>query len=298
MGTFLGHFVPGIAIIMLGLWHTINTMRSYYLKGSANFVSRFWYPFHSYLLKFNELQLVLLLLFSLLAIILQVLDFPVLHLSLNLINFEHATMFLHLAIFAGFALVAELTRQSESVSGVTGIVAASVFGQELFLLHFHSADHVGLEGQYHELLQLIVLISLIAAIATTMFPASFPAALVLSISVVFQGCWFVNMGFMLWVPKFVPQGCFMQLDKVHSGEMVHGAVACASPDADFRARALADLQFSWILAGILMVTGFSCLIFARKGTPIVRRLTEYEHLQNRTSDSTVTVDCCKQAVDL
>uniref|UniRef100_A0A7C9DHC9 Transmembrane protein 45B n=1 Tax=Opuntia streptacantha TaxID=393608 RepID=A0A7C9DHC9_OPUST len=298
MGTFLGHFVPGLAFTILGLWHTINTIRSYYQKGLTNFVSRFWYPSNNSLLKFKELQLVLLLLFSLLAIVLQVLDFPILHLFFNLINFEHATMFLHLAIFAGFALIAELTQLSESVSGVIGIMVMSVFGQELFLLHFHSTDHVGLEGQYHELLQLIVLISLIATIATTMFPTSFPAALVLSISVVFQGCWFVNMGFMLWVPKFVPQGCFMQLDKATSSEMVHGTVACASPDADIRARALANLQFSWILAGILMVTGFFCLVFSRKGTPRVRQVTAYEQLQSRTSDSPVTVDCFKQAIDV
>lgn len=298
MGTFLGHFVPGLALVILGLWHTINTIRSYYLKGSANFISRFWYPFNNSLLKLKEIQLVLLLSFSLLALILQVLDYPLLRLSFNLINFEHATMFLHLAIFSGFALLAELTQLSDSVFPLIGITASSVFGQELFLLHFHSTDHVALEGQYHELLQLIVLISLLAAIATTVFPASFPAALVLPLSVVFQGCWFINMGFMLWVPKFVPQGCFVQLEKASSGEMVHGAVSCTSPEADFRARALANLQFSWILAGILLVTGGFCLIFARKGSPRVAQLRAYEQLQSRTPDSPVTIDCFKQPLGL
>lgn len=197
-------------------------------------------------------------------------------------------MFLHLSIFAGFALFAELAQISDSASALIGIMAASVFGQELFLLHFHSTDHVGLEGQYHGLLQLIVLISFLASIATTVFPAGFAAALVLSISVVFQGCWFVNMGFMLWVPKFVPRGCSS------NGGIEHGAISCGSIEADSRARALANLQFSWILAGILMFTGFSCLILARKGAPRGEQLTAYEQLRSRTPDSPMAIDCFKQ----
>ncbi|PRQ23347.1 hypothetical protein RchiOBHm_Chr6g0260341 [Rosa chinensis] len=39
---------------------------------------------------------------------------------------------------------------------VVGLLMASVFCLELFLLHSHSTDHVGLEEHYHWLLQLIV----------------------------------------------------------------------------------------------------------------------------------------------
>ncbi|KAL9238169.1 hypothetical protein vseg_012633 [Gypsophila vaccaria] len=297
MGTFLGHFVPGLALFTLGFWHTINTLTSFHLKGPTNFVSRFWYPFNHSLFKLRELELILILSFSILAIFLQVFDYPSFRLIFVLDNFEHATMFLHLAIFTGFALCAELTQMSKSVSSLTGILAASVFCQELFLLHFHSTDHVGLEGCYHGLLQLIVIISVLSAIATTIFPGSFPAALVLSISVVFQGCWFVNMGFMLWVPKMVPQGCSTQKKAGSTSQMVHGAVICESPEADFRARALANLQFSWILAGILMFMALSSMIIVRKRTPGVKQLTVYEQLQCRTSDSAATINF-KQPLDL
>ncbi|RVW61268.1 hypothetical protein CK203_020707 [Vitis vinifera] len=169
MGTFVGHLVPGLALTLLGLWHTINTIRAYALKGSTNFTVKFWYPFNS--------------------------PFP----NLNL-----------------------------------------CFWSRTFLAPFHSTDHVGLEGHYHWLLQLIVLVSLVAALAATSFPTSFPAALVLSTAVVFQGCWFMNMGFMLWVPEFVPKGCKVQL--TFSSDSMHGAVACGSHDADLRARALANMH--------------------------------------------------------
>ncbi|PRQ23348.1 hypothetical protein RchiOBHm_Chr6g0260351 [Rosa chinensis] len=44
MGTFIGHIVPGFALTLLGLWHTVNTIGSYFLKGPSNFGVRFWYP--------------------------------------------------------------------------------------------------------------------------------------------------------------------------------------------------------------------------------------------------------------
>uniref|UniRef100_A0A5B7BJH2 Transmembrane protein 45B n=1 Tax=Davidia involucrata TaxID=16924 RepID=A0A5B7BJH2_DAVIN len=293
MGTFVGHIVPGLAVALLGLWHTINTIRAYYLKGSTNFKSRFWYPFRSPLSKLEHLELIFILSFSIFAIFMQVINFPFLHFSFNLDNFEHATMFLHLAIFAGFSLSVELTNSSEILSGVSGILATSVFGQQLFLLHYHSTDHVGLEGHYHWLLQLIVFLSLAAALSATSSPTSFPAALVLSISVIFQGCWFMNMGFMLWDPRFVPQGCVMQLADA-SSDIVHGAVMCTTHEAGLRARALANLQFSWILAGILIFTGCICLKFSRRSTP-KGHPSEYEQLHSRGAEATVAITGFKQA---
>ncbi|KAJ0010385.1 hypothetical protein Pint_34533 [Pistacia integerrima] len=291
MGTFVGHLVPGLALTVLGLWHTINTIRAYCLKGSNNFKARFWFPFNGPSSKLKHLELIFILCFSLLAIFMQVLDFPFLHLAFKLDNFEHATMFLHLAIFAGFTLCADITHSSDILSGVPGMLVASVFGQELFLIHFHSANHVGLEGHYHWLLQLIVFISFVAAISATSFPNNFLAALVVSISVVFQGCWFVNMGFNLWSPEFVPQGCSMQLAEEVSSNM-HGAVICASHEADFRARGLANLQFSWVLSGILVFTGSVCLMLARKYAPRCQS-TQYEQLHSRVIDVSIAADGLK-----
>lgn len=186
----------------------------------------------------------------------------------------------------------ELTHSLEGLSGVSGILAASVFGQELFLLHFHSTDHVGLEGHYHWLLQLIVLVSLVAALAATSFPTSFPAALVLSTAVVFQGCWFMNMGFMLWVPEFVPKGCKVQLTS--SSDSMHGAVACGSHDADLRARALANMQFSWILSGILMFVGSLCLKLVGKCSSKAGSI-EYEQLHSGVPNVPIAIDGFKEA---
>ncbi|KAJ6310597.1 hypothetical protein OIU76_015343 [Salix suchowensis] len=291
MGTFAGHIVPGLALTLLGLWHTINTISAFCNKGCANFTVKFWYPFYGHLSRLKHLELIFILSFSVFAIFMQLLDFPFPRFSFKLDSFEHASMFLHLAIFAGFTLSAEISQSSDILSGVSGILAAFVFGQELFLLHFHSTDHVGLEGHYHWLLQLVVFVSLLAALAATSFPKSFPAALVLSISVVFQGCWFMNMGFMLWFPDFVPEGCVMKSAEASIDDM-HAAVTCGSLAAELRAMALANLQFSWILAGILLFTGCVCLKLAGKCTPR-NQSTEYEQLHNRGVP--VAIDGFKQA---
>ncbi|KAK6916510.1 Protein of unknown function DUF716 [Dillenia turbinata] len=253
MGTFQGHLVPGLAITLLGLWHACNTIHAYYLKGSGRYMSRFWYPFNSPIQGLKYLELILILSFTIFAIITQVLNFPLLNVSFQPDSFEHSTMFLHLGIFAVFTFSSELSHSAEAPSGFVGILASSVFGQELFLLHYHSADHVGLEGHYHWLLQLIVFVSFMAALATTSFPTSFPAALVLAISVIFQGCWFMNMGFTLWVPRFIPWGCIARLAEPSTDKAL-GPVMCMTHEAGLRAKALANLQFSWILAGILVLT--------------------------------------------
>lgn len=202
-------------------------------------------------------------------------------------------MFLHLAIFAGFTLFAELNHSTEILTGISGILASSVFSQELFLLHYHSTDHVGLEGHYHWLLQIIVCISLMAALFATGFPSIFPVALVLSVSVVFQGCWFMNMGFMLWVPRFVPQGCVGQHNDANSNMAHHSAVICGSHEAGVRAVALANLQFSWILALILAFVGSLCLVLARNqaGRGV---FPNYEQLHSRVVDDPEAINGLKQ----
>ena len=117
MGSFVGHLVLGLALAFLGLWHAINTIRSYLVKGPANFTARFWYEFNTLQSRLKHFQLVSILSFSILAILMLVLDFPHFHYAFKLDNFEHATMFIHLALFAGFSLSTELTDSLDLFSG-------------------------------------------------------------------------------------------------------------------------------------------------------------------------------------
>jgi len=76
----------------------------------------------------------------------------------------------------------------------------------LFFLDSHSTDHLGLEGQYHVLLEFAAFVSFSSALASTIYPKSFYASLVFSASLMFQGCWFLNMGLMFLDPNYVHIG--------------------------------------------------------------------------------------------
>ncbi|CAL5005830.1 unnamed protein product [Urochloa decumbens] len=262
MGTFLGHFLPGLAFAILGVWHMLNTVKSYKLRGPSGFRSATWFPFPSPLPWLRRLELYLLLSFSALAIADQLVDLPILALCLQPDSLEHATMYLHLALYASVALAADVLsgERRSAAAGIADMVtalAASVFGQELFLLRFHSADHAGLEGHYHWLLQLVVAASLAATAASAAAPGSFAVAVVRSGSVLLQGVWFMAMGFALWVPALVPSGCHGVV--AEEAAAMRSAVACATEQAARRAAVMANLQFSWAIAAVWVVTAYLCL---------------------------------------
>ncbi|KAL6859108.1 hypothetical protein ACP4OV_018110 [Aristida adscensionis] len=284
MGTFLGHFLPGLAFAILGIWHTLNTVRAYKLNGAAGFRSATWFPFPSPLRGLKHLELYLLLAFSVLAIADQLVDLPILALCLQPDSLEHATMYLHLAVYASVALAADRlspARRDAPLGEVVAALAASVFGQELLLLRLHSADHAGLEGHYHWLLQLVAAASLVATAATAVLPRSFAVAVVRSASVLFQGLWFMAMGFALWVPALVPTGCHAAAGSGGGGGgAMESAVACPTEEAARRATVMANLQFSWVLAAVWVVTAYLCL-------SVDCRCMEYVQLQAPAADGGV-----------
>ncbi|KAJ3705882.1 hypothetical protein LUZ61_009587 [Rhynchospora tenuis] len=259
MGTFVGHFVPGLAFTFLGLWHTICTIKCYKLKGPSHFTSTTWFPINTRNHFIKHLELYLLFTFSIVVIILQLINHP-----FQALNYEHASMYLHVALYSFLAIIIDLSPSSNSLSGLVTTLAASVFAQELLLLHFHSADHVGLEGHYHWLLQLIVAASVLATFLSGISSNSFPAAIVRSGCVILQGWWFMVMGFALWMPKLLPKGCHVE----------NAEVACESEEITKRAMAVANLEFSWAVAGVWVVVAFLTLRLDWK--------LEYRQLQGPT----------------
>ncbi|CAA7015508.1 unnamed protein product [Microthlaspi erraticum] len=84
----------------------------------------------------------------------------------HLKNFEHSSITLSFFVYAVFALILDRTRPRPAASeGLTILASAAAFAQELFLFHFHSADHMGVGGQYHFILQFIIFVSLLTTLA-------------------------------------------------------------------------------------------------------------------------------------
>ncbi|KAJ7299192.1 hypothetical protein O6H91_Y284600 [Diphasiastrum complanatum] len=254
MGTLVGHVAPGVGFALIGLWHLLNTIRNY-AQSPWDFESRSWFPTKAKgKLKYMELYLIMF--GSSLSIAAELFICPEQHQPLapdwsipseHLNNFEHSSISLFFLLYATIALCASCLRM-QVPSGLLHVLAAFAFSQELLLFHLHSADHMGLEGQYHWLLQLVVFVCLCCTLLEIAVPHSFLVALIRSMALLFQGWWFIQMGLVLWIPAFTPKGCKM------NNEDNHKVVRCNDHTTKMRAKALADLQFSWYLAAIVIFT--------------------------------------------
>ncbi|CAF1712793.1 unnamed protein product [Brassica napus] len=125
--------------------------------------------------------------------------------SNHLHNFEHSFISMSFLVYAVLALVLDRARPRAAASeGLTIVAAAAAFSQELLLFHFQSTDHVGFEGQYHLILQLIIFVSLLTTLMGVALPKSFLVSLVRSSSIAFQGVWFIFFGLHALHTKFDP----------------------------------------------------------------------------------------------
>jgi hypothetical protein len=165
--------------------------------------------------------------------------------SNHLHNFEHSSISITFFVYAAFAILLDRIGPKAQY-GLTQFLGALAFGQQLFLFHLHSADHMGVEGQYHLLLQIVIVVSLATALMGIGLPKSFMVSFVRSASITFQGVWFIVMGYALWTPSLIPKGCFLNLEEGHQ------VVRCHGEEALHRAKSLVNIQFSWLLIAIII----------------------------------------------
>ncbi|KAI3942277.1 hypothetical protein MKW92_048246 [Papaver armeniacum] len=255
MGSLVGHVTTGFAFFLIGLWHLFNHIKIQ-AKHPNSYKSSPWFTSPS--VKYLELYLIILL--SVLSIAMELFIGPEKHQpfdpdgsipSNHLHNFEHSSISMSLIIYATFAIILDKSHLGLKTSmhdGLTYLLGAFAFGQQFVLFHLHSADHTAVEGQYHLLLQLVIFISFLTTLMGIGYPKSFLLGFVRSLSVLFQGVWFTFMGCMLWIPEFVAQGCFM------NSEDDHLVVRCTGEHTLHRAKALVNLQFSWLLSMIVVLS--------------------------------------------
>ncbi|PIA25402.1 hypothetical protein AQUCO_11500001v1 [Aquilegia coerulea] len=257
MGTLIGHVAPGFGFFLIGLWHLFNHAKLHALHPNS-YRSSPWFK-TSYL---KYLELYLIMVGSALSIAMELFIGPDKHQPLDidgtipsnhLHNFEHSSISLSFLIYATFAIFLDKIKP-KAQEGLTQLLAALAFGQQLLLFHLHSADHMGVEGQYHLLLQIVVFVSFITTLLAIAHPRSFIVSFVRSISIFLQGVWFMIMGFMLWTPELIPKGCFLNLEEDHN------VVRCEGDHALHRAKSLVNIQFSWILTLVSTFAIFFYLI--------------------------------------
>ncbi|XP_027148829.1 uncharacterized protein LOC113749331 [Coffea eugenioides] len=249
MGGLWGHVVHGLAFVLFGIWHLLSHMRYHFLHPKS-YTSLPWFPTS----KFRYLELFLIMGGSVASISLELFISPSKHQPLDpdgtipsshLHNFEHSNISLTFFVYALFAIILDKI-QPPAQYGLTQMLGAIAFGQQFLLLHLHSTDHMGLEGQYHGLLQIVILVSFFTTFLSIGYPKSFLNSFIRSFSILFQGIWLMIIGIMLWTPEYIPKGCFIKLQEGHY------VVRCHDHEALERAKALVNIQFSWYLTGVTL----------------------------------------------
>ncbi|CAN6167134.1 unnamed protein product [Urochloa humidicola] len=249
MGTLVGHVAPGAGFLLIGLWQLFSHIRLFLLR-PGSYAAPVWFPVQGV----RHLELILIIVGTAISILMELVIGPEKHQPLDddgtipsnhLHNFEHASISLALLIFAAVTIHMDRVRATNR-DAVSQLVAAAAFAQQLLIFHLHSADHMGVEGQYHWLLQTVIAVTLSTTVLGIPYPRSFTVSLVRSASLVFQGVWFIVMGVMLWTPALIPKGCFLNLEEGHD------VVRCRTDEALERAKSLVNLQFSWYLTGTVV----------------------------------------------
>ncbi|XP_030547656.1 transmembrane protein 45B-like [Rhodamnia argentea] len=280
MGTLVGHVAPGFGFFLIGLWHLVNHIKLHAAR-PRSYKSPPW--FATSRLRYAELLAIMASCCASVAMELfigpsrhQPLDRDWTIPSNHLHNFEHSLISISFFTYAAFAVVLDraLTgpNEAKAKNGLTQLIGAVAFGQQLLLFHLHSADHMGVEGQYHLLLQAVIVVSLATTLLGIGLPRSFLISFVRSASILFQGVWLVIMGFTLWTPGLIPKGCFLNLEEGHD------VVRCHSDEALHRAKSLVNIGFGWFL---ILITAFSVGLYLAL-VKIYGEAVEYRSLTKTT----------------
>ncbi|CAI9761349.1 unnamed protein product [Fraxinus pennsylvanica] len=283
MGTLVGHVAPGFGFFIIGLWHLLNHIKNHAISPKS-YKSLPWFPTS----KIRYLELFLIMAGSSMSIAMELFIGPDRHQPLDpdgtipsnhLHNFEHSNISITFFMYAAFSILLDKLAPPANY-GLTFMLGAIAFGQQLLLFHLHSADHMGVEGQYHWLLQIAIFSSLVTTLLGINYPKSFLNSFARSISIMFQGVWLMVMGFMLWTPEFIPKGCFMNLEEDHQ------VVRCQGEEALGRAKSLVNIQFSWYVVGMTTFSVSLYLIMIKLYPQKVeyRALSKFEELEEEIEE--------------
>ncbi|PON37636.1 hypothetical protein PanWU01x14_318600 [Parasponia andersonii] len=204
----------GLCFLAIGLWHPFNHIKLHALHPES-YIAQPWFSTSKskYLELFFSMGIPPLTIMK--ELIIPSSTQPLLDPHDKTIPFQSLVIFEHFSFF--FAILLDISR-SKARYGLTLFLKALAYLQGLFLVHIHTIDHKGLLGQYHLLLQLLILVVIATFILGISLSKSFLASFVCSLTIVFIVVWFIFIGVMLWTPTLVLKGCFWHKDK--SGQEV------------------------------------------------------------------------------
>lgn len=254
MGSFKGHVLPGSMFLLVGIWHLLNSITNYVVN-PRSFRARAWHPARCFSGKARYLELYILLVGTFTDMCIEFFYSTHLKFTVNgalntnhLNDFEHAAMLLMFFLFCVTVLVHETTRLLPLPEGSLFVIAAMAFTAEFLLFYFHSTNHHGLEGRYHEILVLLIGLCIVCALLSGAYPESFPVDILSGMAITLQGAWFYFTAFTLYGP-LMPEGCTDDRDEI----------VCFADSFEARGEASAHIQLAVLVpslwVGVLVAYG-------------------------------------------
>ncbi|CAI9764994.1 unnamed protein product [Fraxinus pennsylvanica] len=279
MGATQGHVSVGFAFFVIGLWHLFSCIKLH-AQHPKSYITMPWFPLSKTI---RYLELILIMGFSAGFVSMEILigreplDPDGTIRAKYLRHFEHSTMSMSFFVYAFFAILFDKIAP-RAQHGLMHLLQAIAFGQQLLILHLHSTDHMGVEGQYHWLLQIVTFVSLFTTILAIGYPNNFLNGFTRAFSILFQGVWLIVTGIMVWTPDLIPKGCFLK------SEAGHDVVLCHDDRTLERAKALVNLQFGWYVIGLTMFSTSLYLVLIKlypEEKVEYQPLTKYEREEER-----------------
>ncbi|EFJ20236.1 hypothetical protein SELMODRAFT_109276 [Selaginella moellendorffii] len=272
MGSFRGHAVPGTLFLVVGIWHTLNSLLKY-VSNPKGFQGRVWHALPRVTGSLRFLELYIITLGALLDLCIEFFYSPHFQYfvdgALNakhLNNFEHSAMLLMFFVLGAVALFTEAAGVLHLPLGALNIIAGMAFTAEFLLFYFHSTTHAGLEGRYHELLVYLIGLCILFSCLGAAFPQSFIVDLASGISITLQGLWFYVVAMALY-GSWVPLGC----------KGSETGIKCDAPAYETRGQSLANSQFNFLIVSVLgAVTVLYAVAAHFKGHPDVFYVDDFD----------------------
>ncbi|CAM6105168.1 unnamed protein product [Calypogeia fissa] len=266
MGTFTGHVVPAFFFCVLGLWHLISASVTY-LRFPREYCARAWQPLPFVTGRLRSLELYILLVAIPFGIFYEIgistgfhpLENGVIPLY-RIATFQHSIVLVMFWVFALLALVSETTQILPLPVEIPFVLLGISFLMEFNIVADEAAQNSGLEGKLYLCLLLIIGSCAVCSFLLAWNPRTFYLDFLFGMTLILHGTWLFQIGFSLYVEKFIPEGCHRLLD-LPGG--VNGSTQCDLDDVKVRAMELMGFALNCHVVSVVLFSVLTLGVVAR-----------------------------------
>lgn len=275
-----------VPLILVSLWHAICSCRSY-ARSSSLFYARTWHPLPR--LRYGELLAELLVLAGATAYHAISVSRMQTGSTSQILGFQQLLMLFFFMGVLFLSLVSEATQALPLPPDANFLLLGVAFSVECFVALCSASDlQFVLELECFRIVGAVAAFSAFTCFLLAWRPSSFLVSITFSASLALQGSWLLQLGFSLYLDKFLPEGCH---------RLSNGYTQCDIDVSKLRAVAIMDLAFIIHVLVVMFVFAFVYSLASRgigyrrnSGYEAMDVNGESDHLQMKPLSTKVVID--------